>query len=516
MKYLKQIRRVLSMLFFLPILLFFIDFTGTLPEKFHAIIKLQWIPALLSINLILIGILLLLSLLFGRIYCSTICPLGILQDVVSWKSKFFKKKKKKKKYRYSYSKPQNILRYTLLALTIILFIFGSSFLLILLDPYSIFGRFGSQLFQPSAIWINNQLATIMNGMGNYTLYRVEQVGFVPLAFAISISFFIGIAIMSWLKGRLFCNTVCPVGTTLGLLSRFSIFNISFDKTSCNQCGSCEKTCKSGCIDSKHMTVDDSRCVSCYNCLSVCKKSAINYKFRYAKPTNNPNLSTNAATKANNRRTFLLTSGAIATSLAFANTKKVLHKNDSILSRKPIMPPGANTLEHFNTHCTACQLCVTKCPMKVLQPAVFQYGLSGIMQPHLAFSTHVFCTFECNICTTVCPTNALTKITIDEKRQAQIGIANFRKDMCVVYTDETDCGACSEHCPTQAVHMIPYKNGLTIPEVTDDLCIGCGGCESICPVRPHPAIYVEGVSTQLQARKPKEAEIFDEVIDDFGF
>jgi Fe-S-cluster-containing hydrogenase component 2 len=89
-------------------------------------------------------------------------------------------------------------------------------------------------------------------------------------------------------------------------------------------------------------------------------------------------------------------------------------------------------------------------------------------------------------------------------------------MCVVFAHETDCGACSEHCPTQAVHMIPYKNGLTIPEVTEDLCIGCGGCESICPVRPNRAIYVEGSATQNRARKPEEAKKFKKKIDDFGF
>jgi ferredoxin len=156
-------------------------------------------------------------------------------------------------------------------------------------------------------------------------------------------------------------------------------------------------------------------------------------------------------------------------------------------------------------------------MQVLKPAGLQYGLSGITQPHLVFSTEVFCTFNCNICTTVCPTSALKKLTIDEKKLTQIGVVNFRKDKCVVFTDNKDCGACSEHCPTQAVHMIPYKNdGLTIPEITKDLCIGCGACESICPVRPYQAIYVEGTSTQLKAKKPTDAKKFNKKIDDFGF
>jgi len=261
-----------------------------------------------------------------------------------------------------------------------------------------------------------------------------------------------------------------------------------------------------------MKVDDSRCVSCFNCLSACKKNGISYKIRYK----NQPVKTAEPKINNSRRTFLLTSGAVFASVALANTNKILGKNDAILSRKPIMPPGARNIEHFNEHCTGCQLCVTKCPMQVLKPATLHYGLTGITQPHLSFSTHVFCTYDCNICTTVCPTGALQPLAMEEKKLTQLGIAKFRKNKCVVFTDEKDCGACSEHCPTQAVHMIDYKHGLTIPEVTEDLCIGCGACESICPVRPYQAIYVEGSAQQRKARKPSEAKKFNKKIDDFGF
>jgi len=510
MKFLKNIRVIISLLFFLPIFLYFIDFTGKLPVKLHVLLQIQLIPALLSLNMVIITILLVLSLLFGRIYCSTICPLGVFQDILGWKSRFFRKKKKK--FRFEYMKPQNILRYTILALTLILFVFGSSFLLIILDPYSTFGRMMSQLFSPLAIWANNGLSSILSGMDNYSLYKVEQTGFVPVAFGISLFFFVLVGIMSWYRGRLYCNTVCPVGTSLGLLSKFSIFRISIKESSCTQCGLCEKSCKSQCIDHEAMKVDDSRCVSCFNCISACKNGSMKYEFRYKKQV----AETSATSAKNSRRTFLITSGAVLSTFAFANAKKLTGKKDAILTRQPIMPPGATNIDHFNAHCTGCQLCVGKCPMHVLKPAALQYGISGIMQPHLAFSTHIFCTYDCNICSAVCPTAALRPLPMEEKKLMQIGIASFRKDMCVVFTDETDCGACAEHCPTQAVHMIPYKNGLTIPEVTDDICIGCGACESICPVRPYQAIYVEGSKTQIAAKKPAEAEKFDKVIDDFGF
>jgi ferredoxin len=510
MKFLKYIRIVLSILFFLPIFLFFIDFAGKLPLPLHLLLSVQWIPALLSMNLVVLGILLVLNLFFGRIYCSIICPLGVMQDVLSWKSQFFRKKRKK--IRYGYAAPKNILRYSILSFTLIVFIFGSSFLVILLDPYSTFGRIASQLFRPLAIWGNNALAYILSGMGNYTFYKVEQVSFVPFAFGIALVFFLLITQMSWFKGRSYCNTICPVGTSLGLLSKISIFHISISESSCTHCGACEKQCKSQCIDSKTMKVDDSRCVSCFNCISACKKNGITYEMRYNKVKEIP-----IEHKVNNsRRTFLLSSGAAIASVALSGTNKIIGNNDPILSRKPVMPPGAKSIQHFNEHCTGCQLCVTKCPMQVLKPAALQYGLTGIMQPHLSFSTHIFCTYDCNICTNVCPTGALIPLGMEDKKLTQIGTANFRKTKCVVFAKEEDCGACSEHCPTQAVHMIPYKNGLTIPEVTKDLCIGCGACESICPVRPYQAIYVEGSTNQGKARKPAEAKKFNKKIDSFGF
>jgi len=512
MKFLKNIRVIISLVFFLPILLLFIDFVGKLPTKLHLLLSIQLIPALLSLNLVVLGVLLVLSLLFGRIYCSTICPLGIMQDVISWKSRFFRPKKKKN--RFAYSKPQNILRYSILGITIVVLIFGSSFLVLFLDPYSNFGRIVSQLFRPLAIWVNNGLAYVLSSMGNYTLYKVEQVSFIPLTFSVSLFFFGLVTFMSWSKGRSYCNTICPVGTGLGLLSKISLFHISFDESACNNCGTCARDCKSECIDSKNMKVDDSRCVSCFNCLSSCKRDGIKYEYRFKKKSTQE---VPAETKSNNsRRTFLMVSGAALTSFAFASSKRVITGNEPMLSRKPIMPPGADNLEHFSAHCTGCQLCVTKCPMQVLKPAALQYGILGITQPHLAFSTHIFCTYDCNICSTVCPTGALKHLSVEDKKLVQIGVAKFRKDKCVVFVEEKDCGACSEHCPTQAVHMIPYKNGLTIPEVTEDICIGCGGCESICPVRPYQAIYVEGNKIQAKAKKPSEAKKFDKKIDSFGF
>ncbi len=509
MKYLKYIRILFALIIFVPILLFFLDFTGKVPVRFHHIAEVQWVPAVLSASVVILIILLLLSLFFGRIYCSVLCPLGIFQDVVAWKSRFFKSKKRKGYVAFVPAK--SILRYSILTLVVAGLLAGSSFLLMLLDPYSVFGRIVSQLFRPVVLEANNLLADFLGSKGNYVLFRVNQSGFVPIVFTISLSFFILITTMAWLRGRLFCNTICPVGTFLGLLSRFSIFRININESSCVKCGLCEKKCKSQCIDSQNMEVDHSRCVSCFNCISACKKSSMTYGFRYKKGKEESVLPENK-----NRRTFLISSGIAVSGAVVAKAGQLTSNNDPFYTRKPVMPPGAVNSEQFHDKCTACQLCVTKCPMQVIKPASMQYGLTGIMQPHLQFSTHEYCTYECNICSTVCPTGALRPLPVEEKKLMQVGVAVLQLNRCVVIADETDCGACSEHCPTQAVHMVDYKDGLTKPEVTANVCIGCGACESICPAKPVQAIYVVGADVQKRAVKPAEAPKFEKKVEDFGF
>ena len=110
----------------------------------------------------------------------------------------------------------------------------------------------------------------------------------------------------------------------------------------------------------------------------------------------------------------------------------------------------------------------------------------------------------------------SRITVEEKKSLQVGIATFFINRCIVKTEGTDCGACSEHCPTQAVHMVPYEGTLTIPQVNPDLCVGCGGCESICPVRPMRAIIVKSNVVHQTIVLPEEEEVKNVEVDDFGF
>ena len=505
---LKKIRISLAVVFFALITFYFLDFADILPAHFKILTQIQFVPALLSGSFIVVLVLLLLTLLLGRIYCSVICPLGIFQDIVTWFSKRLTKKKKCK-----FSKEKKTLRYSVLAAILVAYVASGTLLLSLLDPYSAFGRMITNVFRPVYFAGNNVLSVIFNHFRNYNFYQIDIYTLSSFSLIIGILTFFIVGFLAWRYGRTYCNTICPVGTILGFLSKYSILKIRINEESCNSCGKCERTCKASCIDSKKSQIDYSRCVDCFDCLKVCKQKAITFNFA-------PGKKVVAAPTApdSSKRMFLSTIAAAALIVPGSLYAKGLAKirpNKAYTKKHPLSPPGSGSAEHLLHHCTACHLCVAKCPSHILKPAFTEYGIGGIMQPRMDFE-HGFCNYDCTLCSEVCPNNALMKLTKEEKHSLQMGKVTFVKENCVVFTDETSCGACSEHCPTQAVKMIPYKNGLTIPSINTDICVGCGGCEYICPARPFRAIYVEGNPVHLQAKHFKEAEKKVVKLDDFGF
>jgi len=526
---LKTIRIVLAILVFIPVFLFFCDFADILPRSFFNLERIQLVPALLSGSLLIVFALFLSTLIFGRIYCSVICPLGILQDIIAWFTRRGKKKNKKRRW-YKYTKSYAILRYSLLGICVIFLILGITTPLLYLDPYSNFGRMGVNLFRPVVMEGNNLVNLIALKFNNYNFYHVTIYTITSLSLTIAAIALLLVGVLAFLRGRLFCNSICPVGSLLGLISKFSLFRITLDHSKCTACGLCEKACKSQCISSKGKTVDNSRCVTCFNCLHRCKENGIAYRFAYKK-VKASDIQYNPETVyapikqkpvhpfyGMGRRSFLLTSAAMATTLPLIPAWAKSEEEIDASKLTPITPPGSKNLKHFKKHCTACHLCITHCPQQIIKPAGFKFGIEYALKPHLVFYEMAFCNYECTVCSEICPNGAIKKLTIEEKKVEQIGIAQLDIDRCVVFTDNTSCGACSEHCPTQAVKMEPYMDALTIPHVYPDLCIGCGGCESICPVRPIKAINVLANEEHKTAEKPKEEEIKEVEQEnlDFGF
>jgi polyferredoxin len=522
---LKRVRVVLGIIIFLLTLALFIDiYEKIAPETYSKILYLQFIPSILqfvqTFSLVTAGgfiAVLLLTLLFGRIYCSTICPLGVLQDFINYVSK----KVSRRRVFFKYKKAHTVWRYSFLGVMVVSMVVGLGFVVAWLDPYSIAGRFFSYLVEPVATFINNSSATILQSRGNYSMHHVPlyHVSWLPLL--ITLSLFLMIAVMAWQRGRFFCNVICPVGTFLGVTSKAALYKVNFNSINCTKCGKCAAVCKSECISIKHQEVDVTRCVTCFNCMQVCPDAALDFGKLKPSPVVKPLKNKTADSTNQDRRKLLVTGLALmAGSRVYALKKNKLSENlhNLTLNKRDYFPspPGSGSVRRFNNLCTACSLCVSACPTHVLQPAIAQYGLSGFMQPFMDYETS-YCNFDCHKCADVCPTGAILPLPIEEKQLTQLGKAVFLMENCVVYTDGTDCGACSEHCPTKAVDMVPYRDGLRIPEVDQSICIGCGACEYPCPVLPpFRAIYINGNNKHVLADKPVKGERDEIGFDDFPF
>ena len=489
---LKRIRRVLAAVVFMLITLLFLDFTGTLHHWFGWLAKIQFLPAVLALHMGVVVGLVLLTLVFGRIYCSIICPLGVMQDLISWVHG------KRKKNRFTYSKEKRWLRYPLLGVFIVALVAGVGSFVALLAPYSSYGRIVTNLLKPVYESGNNVLAAIAEHYNSYAFYHVDVwIRSLP-TFIIAAVTFVIVAVLAWRGGRTYCNTLCPVGTILSFLSRKSWFKVRFDADKCKNCSLCTKNCKASCIDFKTHTVDYSRCVACGNCLSKCKFGALSYTHpgRYRQLTGQKKQEDAPADKE--RRTFLVSSALVTSALALAQEKKKVDGGLAVIEEKvaperktPLTPPGSLSAKNMAQHCTGCQLCVSECPNGVLRPST---DLLKLMQPTMSYERG-YCRSECNRCSEVCPAGAIKPISHEDKSSIQRGHAVWVKKNCLPVTDGVECGNCERHCPTGAIQMVPLdendEESPMIPAVNEAKCIGCGACEHLCPARPFSAIYVEG-------------------------
>ena len=497
---LRKLRLTLAILFFTCITLLFLDFTGSAHLWFGWMAKIQFLPAVLALNAGIIVLLVILTLVLGRVYCSVICPLGVFQDIVSR----INGRRKKKKYRFSYSPALSWLRYGVLGVFVVALLAGIGSLVALLAPYSSYGRIAANLFAPVYRWGNNLLAYFAERADSYAFYSTDVWLKSMPTFFIALATVVILIVLAWRNGRTYCNTICPVGTVLGFLSRFALFRITIDTAKCNSCTLCSRHCKAACINSKAHQIDYSRCVACMNCIDTCKHGAISYRYAYGKhkPAVAPSPEQPSNEGGNSRRSFLTATALVAaTALVKAQEKKVDGGLAAIEDKKipdrqtPILPPGAQSARHFAQHCTGCQLCVSACPNGVLRPST---NLMKLMQPEMSYERG-YCRPECKRCSEVCPTGAIHLTDLAEKVSTQVGHAVWVKENCVPLTDGVDCGNCARHCPSGAIQMIPSDpsdpDSPKIPAINVERCIGCGACENLCPARPFSAIYVEGHEVQ---------------------
>lgn len=496
---LKKLRITLDIICFTLITLLFLDFTGTLHAWFGWMAKLQFVPALLASGSITVLAIIIVTMTFGRIYCSILCPLGVYQDGIS------RMAEKRKKNRYKFKQSRKWLRYSILLVFAVLLFVGLNSIAILIAPYSIYGRIASNLFAPIYQLINNVLAYFAERWDSYAFYHVDvYIKSLPI-FIVSIAYFLIITILSLTNGRWYCNTVCPVGTILGFFARGSLFKPVIDTEKCNSCGLCERNCRCSAIDSKNHKIDYTKCVTCFNCIEKCHQGAMRY--RLAGNIDNVNKVKTIGDETKNgktsRKTFIATVATLAAASTLKAQEKVVDGGLATIEKKkapkretPIKPAGSVSLDNFSSRCTGCQLCVQVCPNDVLRASS---KLDTFMQPEMSYERG-YCRPECTKCSEVCPAGAITKVTREQKTAIQIGHAVWIGRNCVPLRDGVSCGNCAKHCPSGAITMMPYDpedaTSPLIPTINTEKCIGCGACEHVCPARPFSAIFIEGNVTHI--------------------
>jgi ferredoxin len=432
----------------------------------------------LWVSLAVAALVVLLTLLFGRVYCAALCPLGVLQDVLACASR-------KKSVPQRNAKR---LRYGLLALTAGAIAGGWCLPAQWLEPFTVFGKMAAGLMLPFYDWVAR--ATGLPPPAGNGLPTAAGI-------AVGAAAILLLAVLVFRNRRFFCTALCPVGTVLGLLARHGLMRLHLMPSDCVRCGRCVTVCPTGCIDLAGATLDNERCVRCLNCLAVCPKDAVVWRVagrRGAAP---------AASRGGgadpSRRRFLI--GLGGTALVSTALARLLKPGGVAPLAVPaaIYPPGAGSAQRFAAACTGCLLCVAHCPGHVLRP-----GNSAVPTVHLDY-TRGMCEFNCRTCSTRCPTGAIRPLDLAAKRRCRIGMAVFHRSRCIAVVEAVHCGACAEHCPTGALRMVQHEgHPCPVPELNEALCIGCGNCSYPCPTRPERAMTVAAVPIQTVAADPDES------------
>lgn len=510
---LKYARVICAVVMMLSIVTLFCDTTGIARHYLGWCVKIQFFPSLTAGFIAAFLSILVVTKLFGRVYCSIICPLGIFQDIIAR----FGKVTKKQKMKYSYSEEKLWLRLVIAVLFIASFFLCSipfvKMFESLLEPYSIFGRIATTLLTPVGRLIAEHLAASSEAAGNYTFAMPAELNYSYVMLGVALFSLVFIAILAFRGGRTYCNTICPVGTILSLFAENSIFKPVIDDNKCKHCGLCARKCKASCINSNKGIVDSSRCVDCMNCLFACRHGAISFTTASTKDkthniikrikdsfnkkktvkAENSNVGTDESKRAFLTIGAILTGGAMTKGMAKTfdgGLAEITEKKEPQRTDR-ITPPGSKSYKNIEDKCTSCGLCITACPNGVLRPSE---SLDSMLTPVMSFEKG-YCRPECKRCSDVCPTGAISLADLAEKSATHVGHAVLIADNCVSMKKGVTCGNCARHCPAGAITMAPTVSGdetsAKMPVIDSQRCIGCGACENLCPSSPYSAIYVEG-------------------------
>ncbi|MCD8139060.1 MAG: 4Fe-4S dicluster domain-containing protein [Planctomycetaceae bacterium] len=400
---------------------------------------------------------LVLTAVFGRWYCSLLCPAGLVQEVFSRLGK-----------RLGLSRVRHrpgTLAGTARPVLMLLFVVGFACIgnlapLDNMDPIGLFGRL--------AVATGDAAASAQSGRWEYDALYL-------LVFAIAA---IMLVVTPLFLGRWFCATLCPVSGLFHLFGKPPGKRIIIDREKCVSCGKCGSVCPVGCADPVGKSVDDQRCVLCLECAAACPVDAI----AYGRPDS----------VHRNRRVFLDAAAAAAATAAFVSARSIGPALGLPIRDPLVVPPGSGGDTRHRSRCVTCQACVRACPVGIIRPQ------GDARRPGLDFSRG-YCQYNCTACASSCPAGVFEPIALQDKHRTRIATTHLVLPNCVVITKHQECGACAEVCPTHAVIMKARGPGQpTIPDFDPDYCIGCGACYHVCPAAPR-AFSVTGLAVHERSQ-----------------
>lgn len=438
-------------------------------------------------------IVLALAFALGRSFCGWVCPLGTCLD--GWN----------RMVPHGQRRGRHNWKYAILVATALLAFFSLQAVW-LMDPLVTFNRSLTLVVYPLTLWgVNGVLGgafswRMTEGAGTF-LWNTLDGWFLPTRplqaamLTTSLVIFAGILLLDHFGRRYWCRVLCPLGALLGLIARFSPFGRKVSEA-CTSCAQCGDECRMEAIESDFRRTRRAECILCLECKELCEPEATTYIWGW-QPKGQAKLDLG-------RRQILGTMGAAVVIGGVWRTSLQNRADDGYLIR----PPGAVAEDKFLDSCLRCQECVKACSStgQCLQPSGWELGWDRIWTPR-ARMREGYCEYSCTLCGQVCPSGAIKPLSEEAKKKKVIGLAYINRSRCIPWERGEDCIVCEEHCPTPRKAILfrlgdvelpgAVKKGVKLPYIDRSLCIGCGICETRCPVQGESAVRVTRESEQRE-------------------